>query len=334
MTWTAFVATRTDDAQDTVDTAVVELEDSELPDGDVLIDVEWSAVNYKDALVTVPGNQVARRSPLVPGVDLAGKVLESTDPGVPPGTTVLVQGYELGIARHGGFATRARVPAEWVVTLPEGLTTRRAAAIGIAGFTAVLSIDKLQLMGVHPGDGDVLVTGASGGVGSMAVAALARQGYDVVASTGKETENEYLRALGASQVVGRDGVADTGRVLATERWAGAVDSVGGEILTTVLRAVRYGGVVAATGHTAGADLSASLLPFIVRGVSLLGVDSVQTPIEVRRRIWSTMEDFLPGPTVDAMITKEVRLDELRGALTDILAARTRGRVLVRPNATR
>ncbi|HTX62771.1 MAG TPA: acryloyl-CoA reductase [Acidimicrobiales bacterium] len=327
MPFLAFLATRADES---VQTSVEELDDAELPDGDVLVDVEWSAVNYKDAMVTTPGNRVARRSPLVPGVDLAGRVLESTDPTIPTGTNVLVHGYDLGVAQHGGFAARARVPASWVVPLPDGLTTRRAAAIGTAGFTAVLSLDKLQQAGLRPGVGPVLVTGASGGVGSMAVAALAGQGYEVVASTGKQAEHGYLRELGASEVVGRDGVADAGRVLASERWAGAVDCVGGETLSAVLRALRYGGAVAASGLTAGSSLETTVYPFIVRGVSLLGVDSVQTPIEERRRIWATIEEVLPGPTVDSMVAKEVALGELRGVLDDVLAAKVRGRVLVRP----
>jgi acrylyl-CoA reductase (NADPH) len=330
MPFFAFVATRTDDR---VQTAVEELGESELPDGEVLVDVDWSAVNYKDAMVTLPGNRVARRSPLVPGVDLTGRVLESTDPALQPGTEVVVHGYDLGVAQHGGFATRARVPSAWVVRLPDGLTTRRAAAIGTAGFTAVLSLDKLQQAGVRPGAGPVLVTGASGGVGSMAVAALAHQGYEVVASTGKQAEHDYLRALGASEVVGRDGVSDSARALASESWAGAVDCVGGETLAAVLRSLRYGGAVAASGLTAGPALETTVYPFIVRGVSLLGVDSVQTPIEERRRVWATIDEMLPGPTVDAMVAKEIGLHELDGVLQDVLSARVRGRVLVRP-ATR
>ncbi|MDA8311328.1 MAG: acryloyl-CoA reductase [Actinomycetota bacterium] len=327
MAWLAFVATRSDDS---VRTEVAELEDSELPGGDVLVGVDWSAVNYKDAMVTVPGNRVARRSPLVPGVDLAGRVLESADPRVEVGTAVVVHGYDLGVARHGGFATRARVPATWVVPLPEGLTTRRAAAIGTAGFTAVLSADKLRRAGVTPGQGRVLVTGASGGVGSMAVASLAHRGYEVVASTGKSEEHDYLRALGAAEVVGRDEIAEPGRVLSAERWAGAVDCVGGETLAAVLRSLRYGGAVAASGLTGGTTLETTVYPFIVRAVSLLGVDSVQTPIEERRRVWSTIEESLPPAAVDSMVAAEVGLHELGGVLDDVLAAKVRGRVLVRP----
>lgn len=327
VTWRAFVATRTDDA---VMTSVEELDDAALPAGEVLVDVEWSAVNYKDAMVTLPGNRVARLSPLVPGVDLAGRVRESTDPRFPAGSPVVVHGYDLGVAHHGGFATRARVPSTWAVPLPESLTTRRAAAVGTAGFTAVLSVEKLRKAGLVPGDGRVLVTGASGGVGSMAVAALAGRGYEVVASTGKRDERDYLRALGAHEVVGRDDIADTGRVLSAERWSGAVDCVGGRTLAAVLRSLRYGGAVAASGLTAGSDLETTVYPFIVRAVSLIGVDSVQTPIEERRQLWATIDGTLAPAAVDAMVAAEVGLEELKGVLDDVLAARTRGRVLVRP----
>lgn len=329
MPWSAFVATRHDES---METAVQRLDDAELPDGDVLVDVEWSAVNYKDAMVTVAGNRVARRSPLVPGVDLSGIVASSTVPDVPVGAEVLVHGYGLGVERHGGFADRASVPGDWVVVLPEGLTPRRAAAIGTAGFTAVLSLHKLRSAGVTPTRGQVLVTGASGGVGSMAVAALARQGYEVVASTGKESEHAYLHELGAARVVGRDEVVgDDGRVLGKERWAGAVDCVGGETLAAVLRTLRYGGAVAASGLTGGTGLSTSVYPFIVRGIDLLGVDSVQTPIEARRDIWQTIGDILSGDVVDSIVAREVGLAELEDVLRDVLAGRVRGRVLVRPS---
>lgn len=329
MSWRAFVVSRHDDG---IATAVQTLEDDQLPPGEVLVDVEWSAVNYKDAMVTVPGNRVARISPLVPGVDLAGTVVHSDDPSIAQGAPVLVHGYDLGVARHGGFAQRARVPADWVVPLPEGLTPRRAAAIGTAGFTAALSVEKLRQSGVVPGAGPVLVTGASGGVGSMAVAALAAQGYEVVASTGKSKEHDYLLGLGAASVVGRDAVAaGTGRPLERERWAGAVDCVGGVTLAGVLSSLCYGGSVAASGLTAGSELSTTVYPFIIRGVNLLGVDSVNVPIAKRRETWSTMREALPDDAVDAMIATEVGLDALAGVLADVLGARVRGRVLIRPD---
>lgn len=330
MTWRALVATRADDA---VRTTVEELPDEELPPGEVTVTVEWSSVNYKDAMVTVPGNRVARRSPLVPGVDLAGVVASSSDPSLPAGTAVLVHGYDLGVDHHGGFAERARVPADWVVPLPAGITTRHAAAIGTAGFTAVLSVAKLRQAGVSPDRGPVLVTGASGGVGSMAVAALAAQGYEVVASTGKAGEHDYLRHLGAHEVVDRAALATAGgRVLAGERWSGAVDCVGGETLSGIVRSLRYGGAVAASGLTGGTDLALTVYPFIIRGVALLGVDSVSTPIAERRRLWSSMANALPASAVDAMVAKEVGLEALPEVLADVLAARVRGRVLVRPGS--
>lgn len=328
MSWQAFVATRNEDS---IDTSVRSLPEEDLGPGEVDIAVEWSAVNYKDAMVTVRGNRVARRSPLVPGVDLAGTVLASEDPSIAIGTKVVAHGYDLGVAHHGGFAERARVPAGWVVPLPAGLSTRRAATIGTAGFTAVLSMHRLRQVGVVPGGGPVLVTGASGGVGSMAVAALAHQGYDVVASTGKEAEHPYLRALGAAEVVGREAIrVDEGRVLGSERWRGAVDCVGGDTLAAVLRSISYGGAVAASGLTAGTDLRTTVYPFIIRGVALLGVDSVATPIAERRHIWNAIADELPADALDEMASEEVGLDGLASVLEDVLAARVRGRVLVRP----
>jgi len=314
------------------DPAVVDLDDPDLPAGDVLIDVAWSAVNYKDAMTSVPGNRVARISPLVPGVDLAGTVAASDDPAFPVGAAVLAHAYDLGVARHGGFAQRARVPAEWVVPLPADLSPRHAMVVGTAGFTALLSLRRLQQVGITPDAGPVLVTGASGGVGSTAVALLARHGYDVVASTGKVAEHDYLRRLGAARVVGRD-VVDVaqGRVLGPEEWAAAVDCVGGAALAGVLRTVRYGGAVAASGLTAGTDLPTTVYPFIIRGVALLGVDSVATPIDLRRALWDTVAAELPEGVCDLMVDREIGLDGLADVLPRVLAAGIRGRVLVDPS---
>jgi len=228
---------------------VVELDSSDLPAGDVLVRVEWSAINFKDAMVTRPGNRVARIFPLVPGVELAGIVQESTNPDFVVGQHVLAQGYDLGVAQHGGFAAYARVPADWVVPLPDTLSCRNAAIIGLAGFTALLSLRRLVQHGTSPGNGPILVTGASGGVGSAAVALLSQAGFEVVASTGKTTEHEYLRALGASRVVGRRFTEDDGRTLGPQLWAGVVDCVGGTALAEALRTVSYGGAVAASGLT-------------------------------------------------------------------------------------
>ncbi len=314
---------------------VVELETDDLPPGAVLINVEWSAVNYKDAMVTVPGNKVARISPLVPGVDLAGTVAASDDPAVEVGRAVLVHGYDLGVARHGGFAQYARVPADWVVDLPAGLSARRAMAIGTAGFTAVQSLRALERVGLAPDQGPVLVTGATGGVGSLAVSVLARHGYEVVASTGKADEHDYLRRLGAAQVIGRHDLGATDRrVLGPERWAGAIDCVGGATLAAVLRTLRYGAAVAASGLTGGSELATTVFPFIVRNNALLGVDSVATPIEQRRALWATIAHEFPAQVADSLVAREVGLDGLDAALAEILRGSVRGRILVRPGAVR
>ena len=329
MGFRAFVV---DNQGDRVGTEVTELADEELADEPVLIDVAWSALNFKDTMVVEANNRVARRNPLIPGVDLAGTVVESDDPGVAVGSNVLVHGYDLGVAHHGGFAERARVPAGWVVPLPDGVSPRHAVTVGTAGFTAALSLERLRTNGVRPGGGPVLVTGASGGVGSMAVSLLAHHGYEVVASTGKEAEHPYLLSLGATTVIGRNEVmGDKGRVLGKERWAAAVDCVGGETLAAVIRSLRYGGSVAASGLTGGNAFSSTVYPFIVRGVALLGVDSVLTPIEQRRAVWANVSNDFPEETVATMVAEEIGLGGIDGALADLAAAKVRGRVLVEPS---
>ncbi|MHB1711141.1 MAG: acrylyl-CoA reductase family protein [Acidimicrobiales bacterium] len=326
--FSAFVVER---VGDTVDQGVRSLTTEDLPDGDVLIRVDFSAVNYKDGMVTLPGNRVARISPLVPGVDLVGRVVTSAAGDA--GQSVIVHGYDLGVAHHGGFSRYARVPAEWVVPLPAGLSARRAATVGTAGFTAALSLGRLERHGLRPGDGPVLVTGASGGVGSMAVALLAARGYHVVASTGKASEHAYLRRLGAAEIIGRDDVVDgPDRALGPERWAGAVDCVGGGTLRDVLRTVRYGGAVASSGLTGGNALETSVYPFIVRGVALLGIDSVQTPIAERRAVWRQLARSYSDDLLDDVVAEEIGLEGLPDALSAILAATVRGRILVRPDA--
>src|SRR5579872_414315 len=324
----AFVVRRTDDG---TTSGVEQLGPDDLPEGEVVVDVAWSSVNYKDAMVTVPGNRVARVSPLVPGIDLAGRVLASGDPAVVPGTEVLAHGGELGVSRHGGFAVRARVPAEAVVALPAGLSARDAMTIGTAGFTAALSVDELERFGLSPGDGPVLVTGASGGVGSFAVVILAARGYEVVASTGKTDEHAWLQTLGAADVVGRDAIDDAGeRVLGPERWAGAVDCVGGRTLARVVRSLRYGAAVAASGLTGGVGLDTTVYPFITRAVALLGIDSVRTPPERRRAIWARLAGDMRPRHLDDIVAAEIPLSGLAATLADVLEAKVRGRVLVRP----
>jgi acrylyl-CoA reductase (NADPH) len=310
--------------------SVVELRDEDLPTGDVLVRVEWSAINFKDAMVTMPGNRVARRFPLVPGVELTGSVQESTDPDIATGQRVLVQGYDLGVAHHGGFAGFARVPADWVVPLPNRLTCRNAAIIGLAGFTALMSLHRLLTHGTTPDDGPILVTGASGGVGSAAVALLAKAGFEVVASTGKTAEQDYLKELGASRVVGRQFTEDEGRTLGPQLWGGVVDCVGGTALAQALRTTRYGGAVTASGLTGGNELTTTVFPFIVRGVALLGIDTVATPITERRELWSEMADAFPLENCEEMVNQEIGLEGLTEALGRVLDAAVRGRILVEP----
>jgi acrylyl-CoA reductase (NADPH) len=328
----AFVVRRQDD--DVVTGAVEELGLEDLPGGEVLIKVSWSSVNYKDGMVTVPGNRVARISPLVPGVDMAGVVVASDDPALAIGTEVLAHGGDLGVARHGGYAGYARVPSRFAVALPHGLSARAAMAIGTAGFTAALSVDQLEQRGLRPGDGPVLVTGASGGVGSFAVVLLATRGYEVVASTGKSDEHAWLQSLGAAQVIGRDDVDEAGgRVLGPEHWAGAVDCVGGETLARVLQSLRYGAAVAASGLTGGTDLHTTVYSFITRAVALLGVDSVRTPTARRREVWGRLATDLLPAHLDDLVADEVGLERVPDALSDILAGRVRGRLLVRVAST-
>jgi acrylyl-CoA reductase (NADPH) len=314
-----------------VDAGVRTLELADLSPGDVVVRVEWSAVNYKDAMTTRPGNRVARMSPLVTGVDLVGTVLASENPAVPVGLEVIVHGHDLGVAHSGGFAQVARVPADWLVPLPAGLSTRQAAIIGTAGFTAALSLRRLEEHGLRRADGPVLVTGASGGVGSMAVSLLAGSGYAVVASTGRTSERSYLATLGAAEVIDRHDLdGPPGPTLGPERWAGAVDCVGGPTLAAVLRTLRYGAAVAASGLTGGNTLETTVYPFIVRNVSLLGVDTVRTPIAERRAVWDGLAAAWSPELLDGMVDDELGLDQLGPALERILAGQVRGRVLVRP----
>ncbi|HET9078649.1 MAG TPA: acryloyl-CoA reductase [Acidimicrobiales bacterium] len=324
----AFVAAKSDDG---FRRGLAQLEPSDLPADGVLVDVEWSSVNYKDALASTPDGRVARVSPLVPGIDLAGRVAEDAD-GLDAGTPVLAHGYDLGVARHGGFAARARVPAEWIVPLPTGLDSREAMVIGTAGYTAALSVIRLQEHGVTPEAGRILVTGATGGVGSMAVNMLAGLGYEVVASTGKAQSHEYLRELGAIDVVDRATLGGSaGRPLDSMLWAGAVDCVGGVTLANVLSHIAYGGAVAASGLTGGVQIPTTVMPFILRGVSLLGVDSVQTPIERRREVWDRLAGDLKPAGLETIGTT-VGMEDLDEVLGRILSGGATGRYVVRIGA--
>lgn len=323
----AFVAERTDDR---VETGVRDLSPEDLADGAVAVRVAWSSVNYKDGLACSPHGRVARISPLVPGIDLAGEVVASRSPRFKAGDLVLAHGYDIGTAHHGGFAEYARLPEEWVVPLPQGLSTREAMAIGTAGFTAALCVHQLESRGLTPDRGPVLVTGASGGVGSTAVAILAARGYEIVASTGKDDAHEWLEELGTTRVVGREEVAaDPERPLGREEWAAAVDCVGGGTLACVLSSLRYGGAVAACGLTGGRELSTTVLPFILRGVALLGADSVLCPLDLRTDLWGRLAGDLRPNKLERIGTDEIELEGLEPVLAAILRGEIRGRTLVR-----
>jgi putative YhdH/YhfP family quinone oxidoreductase len=307
---------------------VRELSEDELPDCEVTIRVEWSSVNYKDALAVSPTGRVARISPLVPGIDLAGRVTASTAPDFAVGQRVLAHGYDLGVAHFGGYAELARVPANWVVPLPDGLTTREAMAIGTAGYTAALSVLALEARGLQAGKGSVLVLGASGGVGSVAVQLLAQRGHEVAAATGKADRAELLRELGASELLTREETTAGGKPLERERWAGCVDPIGGAATAYALRTVRSGGAVATCGMVGGGELHTTVFPFILRGVALLGIDSVQTPIELRRIVWQRLGDDLKPQRLDAL-TRELGFDELDPVLDAVLRGENTGRTVVR-----
>jgi acrylyl-CoA reductase (NADPH) len=323
-TFAAFTAEKTDDG---FHRGVTELTLDDLPADDVLVDVEWSSVNYKDHLAATEKGRVARISPLVPGIDLAGTVRSSDAPGIAPGDRVIVHGYDLGVAHHGGYAQRARVPAEWVVPLPDGLTTREAMLVGTAGYTAALSVLTLLDHGLGPDLGTVLVTGATGGVGSMAVAMLAQLGFTVAASTGKTEAAPFLRGLGATEVVDRNELTDASKPLQSVRWAGAVDAVGGATLAHILATLAPAGAVAASGNVGGAELPTTVLPFILRGVALFGIDSAGTPLERRREVWRRIAADLKPAGLDAM-ERVVDLAHLESALDEIGRGEVTGRYVV------
>jgi len=303
-----------------------------LGEGDVLVKVEWSCINYKDGLASSEKGRVARIDPLIPGVDYAGTVVESADPSLAPGTPVIVHGYDVGVAHHGGYATHARAARGWVVPVPAGLTTRTAMMVGTAGFTAALSVDALERAGLRPGTGPVLVTGATGGVGSYAVGMLAVRGYEVVASTGKAAAGDWLRSIGASDVIDRtETSAEQVKPLEKERWAGVVDCVGGSTLSYALRTTRYGGSVAASGLTGGSDLHTTVMPFILRGVNLLGIDSVQVDLASRIAMWGRIATDLKPTWLDTQESVVLGLGDLAPKLDAILKGDVQGRLLVDPN---
>lgn len=313
--------------------SITERSTDELPEGDVLIRVAYSSLNLKDAFSTSGVKGITRRYPHTPGIDAAGTVEECASGAFSPGERVLVTGYDLGMNTSGGLGEYIRVPADWVVRIPEGLTERTAMMYGTAGFTAALCVKRLVDSGLAPGDGDVLVTGATGGVGSIAVGLLAKLGYSVIGGTGKAEAKEMLLSLGAKDIALRSELEDaTGKALLKERWAGVVDTVGGNILSTAIRSTRYGGSVALCGNAASPELQLTVFPFILKGISLLGVDSVQCPMPLRQEVWRRLAgdwNLLPG--LESHIT-EIDLPSVSGSIDKLLKGQAVGRYLVRHGA--
>lgn len=296
----------------------------------VLIEVEWSSVNFKDGLASTTSGKISRLKPMIPGIDIAGTVVDAAGSDFAVGQKVIAHGYDIGVARHGGYSQFARVPAEWIMALPDGLSTRDAMVVGTGGFTSALSVVALENWGLTPSAGPVLVTGATGGVGSMAVSMLAGRGYEVVASSGKPSAAEFLLGLGAARVIDRNELsADDPRPLQTTTYAAAVDCVGGNTLANVLKRLNYGSAVAASGLTGGTAIPTSVMPFILRGVALLGIDSVQTPMDVRRNVWGRIASDLKPAGLES-IGHSIGLNDLERVLTSILAGEVSGRYVVSP----
>jgi acrylyl-CoA reductase (NADPH) len=315
------------DAEGDITLAPEVLNESFLPDGDVTIAVEYSGVNYKDALAVTPKGGVARSYPLIPGIDVAGTVTASSSDQFAVGDRVVAHGYDIGTGRHGGYADTARYPADYLVKLDD-LTTAEAAAIGTAGFTAAMSVDAIRTNGIRPQDGPILVTGATGGVGSISVDLLAKLGYEVIASSGKPEAHDYLMGLGAYQVIGRlPAEGEKIRPLGKSAWAAVVDSVGGDTLAYALSTLNYGGVAAISGLARSADLPTTVMPFILRGVSLIGIDSVQLPIERRRELWSSIGADLKPAHLDA-ITTDISVLDAPATLRRIIGGGVTGRTRV------
>lgn len=309
-------------------TRLVELPEDDLGQGDVTVRIEWSTLNYKDALALSGRGDIMKMLPLVGGIDFAGTVESSSCAAYKPGDRVLANGRGLSQTHHGGYAEKARVPGDWLVPVPEAFSTRDAMAIGTAGYTAMLCVLALEHAGLAPGDGDILVTGANGGVGSIAISLLSDLGYRVIASTGRSAETDYLRALGAAEVIDRNELSAPGRPLGKERWAGAVDSVGSHTLANVLAQTRYRGAVAACGLAQGMDLPGSMAPFILRNVTLAGIDSVNTPRSLRLQAYERLAKDL-DPAKLASATREIGLAEVPDAAAQLLQGRTQGRTVVR-----
>ncbi|MBT2640803.1 acryloyl-CoA reductase [Bacillus sp. ISL-41] len=323
----AFIVNKTDD-DFSAEVKTIGLED--LPAGEVVIKVAYSSVNFKDGLASIPNGKIVRSYPFIPGIDLAGTVVRSDDSRYKEGDEVIATSYEIGVSHYGGYSEYARIPGDWIVPLPEGLTLKEAMVFGTAGFTAALSVHRLEENGLKPEKGKVLVTGATGGVGSVAVAMLAKRGYHVVASTGKESEHNYLREIGAAEIISREELAgEKIKPLDKQLWAAAVDPVGGKSLTAILSKLEYNGSVAVSGLTGGTDVPATVFPFILRGINLLGIDSVYCPMETRKLLWQRMASDLKPDGLLETIQNETTLGELPGTLASIFKGENRGRTIVK-----
>lgn len=324
-TFKAIQISRDEEKKQSVD--VVELTNDDLMDGDVTVAVKASTVNYKDGLAITGKSPVVRHWPMVPGIDLAGEVIESSSDMFKAGDQVLLNGYGVGEVHWGGYAERARLNSDWLIPLPEGLTPQQAMGVGTAGYTAMLCVMALERYGIKPDMGPILVTGANGGVGTVAIAILSKLGFDVTASTGRVNESDFLKELGANSIIDRAELSEPGRPLGKEIWAGAVDAVGSHTLANVLAQTKYGGAVAACGLAQGFDLPATVMPFILRGVALLGVDSVMASRELRMEAWSRIVSDLDLSKLEAL-TAEIGFDDLIETATNIVEGKVRGRVIV------
>ncbi|WP_058306433.1 NADPH:quinone oxidoreductase family protein [Gracilibacillus massiliensis] len=309
---------------------VNELSFGDLQEGEVLIRVHYSGINYKDSLAAHPDGKIIREYPAIPGIDLAGVVVSSDDPQFREGDEVIATSYEIGVSHFGGYSEYARIPGKWIVPLPEGLSLKEAMIIGTAGFTAALSVQRLEKNNLTPENGKVLVTGATGGVGSFAVSILASLGYEVEASTGKDAEHDYLKKLGADTVISREEVYD-GELnpIRKQKWAAAVDPVGGEPLASLLTQIQYGGSVAVSGLTGGTELPTSVIPFILRNINLLGIDSVNCPMETRVKTWQRFANDIKPANLEEFVAEEVSLEQLPDVLPKLLKGQVSGRMIVK-----
>ena len=323
----SFKAFRITNTEGKISAAIVDTTLDELTAGDVVIRAEYSSVNYKDALAATGTGKILKRFPLIGGIDVAGVVTSSADRRFREGDRVLVTGYDLGVGQDGGYGAIVRVPADWVVRIPDGLTSRDAMSLGTAGFTAGLAILRLERSGLAPGQGPIAVTGATGGVGSIGIAALARLGYEVTAISGKDDARDYLTSLGAREILSRTTLTMGTRPLEAARWAGAIDAVGGDMLAWLTRTTNYWGSIASTGLTGGVELRTTVMPFILRGVSLIGIDSAMCPMPIRLEVWRRLATDMKPADLNA-IAHEITLDGLPAAFETLLAGKARGRFVV------